>query len=401
MERAARALRHGDLDAAVPFLERTLAVTRDRRVRVEAHLTLGRVLGERDEPGRATSHLRTAADLASRRADVLYELGLAQARQENNRVASETLRRAADLDPDDAEIARALGVALASIGQDLEADRQLERAARLAPDDALVLESLAAHHLKMGRFARCGAVVARASELAPENRALDRLSREAAYLLELAATPGEGADADPRRRLRVALPGVAGEVERRFAASMARAGFTEAQRLNGREIWRDYLRRRRSRPREAAMHAAAVEFLVARLDFVEGCSRDAVAARHGIAEAALSRAYEDLVEVLDVAVFDQRYSTRPSPVEQVGDGAAERGLAAEEVLRALLEDEYRQYEEEHQRQGCVEPRLGREEFEDASVEYGCVLTREMMGVTLGRSERRRKRELERLLLVKQ
>ena len=40
-----------------------------------------------------------------------------------------------------------------------------------------------------------------------------------------------------------------------------------------------------------------------------------------------------------------------------------------------------------------------EAFEDASVEYGALLTREMMGLNLGKRERRRKRELEKVLLV--
>ena len=43
--------------------------------------------------------------------------------------------------------------------------------------------------------------------------------------------------------------------------------------------------------------------------------------------------------------------------------------------------------------------LDREEFEDASIEYGSLLTRELMGLTLSRRERMRKRELERTLLV--
>ena len=75
---------------------------------------------------------------------------------------------------------------------------------------------------------------------------------------------------------------------------------------------------------------------------------------------------------------------------QLGAILVERGRAGE-ALPIL--------EEAHARLGSDQPRLDIEEFEDASIEYGALLTREMMGLSLGKRDRRRKRELERLLLV--
>lgn len=399
LRQVARSLREGRADEALALLSRAAQLERDEELLAEIHLTLGELRREREEHGSALAHFREAAELAPRRADVHYELGLAHARVENSRAAADSLRRAADLAPGDPDVLRALGVALASLGDDAEADRLLRRAQAARPDDVRVLESLAMHHLKMGRFFECGEILRHATELAPDNRLVRRMAKETSYLIERAAE-GREAPAPPRPKLAVALEGAAGEVESRVRASLAANGYTEAQQLAARDLWRDYLQARPGlRVREPADHAAAVELLIARLDLVDRASRDVVATRHRADEAAVLRHYHDLVEALDISVFDGRYSTRPHPVEQVGDEAERSGLDPEEVYRALLEDEYREYEETHEQSCSPLPKLTRDEFEDASVEYGALLTREMMGLVLGRRERVRRRELERVLLV--
>jgi tetratricopeptide (TPR) repeat protein len=389
---------------ALPYLERLLALSREGEVLVWAHYLLGEHWRERDELGRSTHHFRSAAELEPSRAVLHYQLGLAHAHQENAQAAAESLRRALQLAPEDAEVLRALGVALSSLGEDVEAARLLTRALRTAPREARVLESLATLYLKLGRFADCAEVLERAAELEPDNRMVRRLTREAGYLVELSSQPPP-ADAAPREfggtRLRVALDGAAGEVERLFVGQLQGSGFKEQQILAARDLWRDFLEQRRPRLRDPRPHAAAVHHALARLDFVDGCARDAVALRYGVSEPAVERAYQQLVDTLDLGVFDPRYCSQPHPVEQVEQEARAQDLEAEEVLRAILEDEYRDYEETHAQEGCELPRLGIDEYEDASIEYGALLTREMMGLTLGKRERRRKRELERMLLVQQ
>lgn len=399
-QQASRALEQGRIDDAVPMLERLLALTRDPITLGETHLVLGDAWERREEWGRAVSHYRAAAEADPGRADAHYRLGLAHAHAENSRAAAEALRRAAEISPDDPEVARALGVALASAGQEEEADRWLRRAAALAPDSLPVLESLAAQHMRMGRFSLCGEVIQRAGELAPDNPIVRRLAKETSYLVEIASTAShEPARAQRKRPLRVVLSGAAGEAERAAVRSMRAQRFAPEQMDNARDAWRDYLAERAPRVRSPQEHAAALEYLIARLDFVDGCSREEVARRHGVEAAAVGRIHEDMVAALGIEMFDARYSTQPHPARHVDEEAGTAGLEPEEVFQALLEDEYREYCANHDRSDDVVPRLGREEFEDASVEYGSLLTRELMGLTLTRSERRRKRELERLLLV--
>ena len=401
VDRACALLDAGLPDEALPYLERLLALSRETEVLVWVHYLLGEHWREREEHGRSTHHFRSAVELAPRRAVLHYQLGLAQAYQENARAAADSLRRALELKPGDPEVLRALGMTLAALGEDAEAALLLGRALREAPADVRVLESVAAHYLKMGRFAECAEVLARASELDPENRLVRRLSREAGYLIELSSKgpPPEPPEPTGRPRLRLALEGPAGEVERLFLAGLAAGGFGEEQQLAARELWRDFLGQRRPRLRRPERWAAAVHHAMARLDFVDGSARDDVALRYGVREREVDKAYGILVETLDLAVFDPRYCSQPHPVEAVEQEALAHDLEAEEVLRAILEDEYREYEEAHAQEGCEQPRLDIEEFEDASIEYGALLTREMMGLNLGKSDRRRKRELERLLLV--
>ena len=124
-------------------------------------------------------------------------------------------------------------------------------------------------------------------------------------------------DAIRRQPLRLALKGAAGDVERLFLEGLARAGFAPDQRLAARGLWRDYLDRRRPRLRRPAVHAAAVHHAIARLDFVDGCARDDVALAYGVADGDVERAYGDIVDTLDVAVFDPRYCSQTHPVAQV------------------------------------------------------------------------------------
>jgi len=295
-----------------------------------------------------------------------------------------------------------LGVALASLGEDAEAARLLTRALRAAPREVRVLESIATLYLKLGRFADCAEVLERAAGLEPDNRMVKRLTREAGYLVELSAQAAPEEEPEPgRTRLRLALEGTAGEVERLFVGQLQSSGFSEQQLLAARDLWRDFLEYRRPRLRDAGSFAAAVHHALARLDFVDGHARDAVALRYEVSEPAVERAYQQLVDTLDLGVFDPRYCSQQHPVDQVEQEARAQDLETEEVLRAILEDEFRDYEETHAQEGCEVPRLDIDEYEDASIEYGALLTREMMGLTLGKRERRRKRELERMLLVQQ
>ena len=395
---ADRCVREGRIDDALPILGKAVQVAREPSTLCEAHFLLGQILRHREAWTRSTHHFRIASEVAPDRVEVWYELGLAHAQQENTRAAADAFLRAAALAPDDPEVLRALGVALASLGDDVEADRWLRRAAALAPDDLRALESLATHHLKMGRFSECGVLIRRAMEMAPDNALVKRLAKEASYLVDLASAQ-RAHSADGRRPpMRVVLHGLAGEVERRFTERMAVDGFGPEQVMNACDAWRDYLSVRAPRIRVAAEHAAAVQFLIARMDFVDGSARDEVARRHDVDSATVARIHEDMVEALDAVVFDPRYSTHQHPAVQA-DLTGQTVLEPEEVFQALLEDEYREYEAMHDRAETKIARLDRQEFEDASVEYGSLLTREMMGLTLGKRDRSRKRELERLLMV--
>lgn len=396
LARGERHLAAGRIDEAIPFLDRAARLCRDVTLRVDVLEVLGDLFREQEDFARSTRCFREAAEQDPRRPSLLLRLGLAHAREENHRAAAVALRRAHAGAPEDPEILRALGVTLSALGDDAEAGAMLRRALAAVPDDLRVLESAAAHHLKMGRFATSAEILERVRRVDPENRLVKRLSKEASYLVERSSNPAEEAAEQPRPHLLPALTGRAGEVEDLLLGRLREDGFTDEQLLSARQVWRDYLRRRRPRVRRPAVLAAALQHAIARLDFVDGCARDDIALRYAVDDTAVRKAYEDVVATLDLEVLDPRYSTQPHPIEQVG---LAEDADRDEIVRALLADEYREYEEAHAERAPGAPRLQVDEFEDASIEYGSLLTQELMGLTLCRRDRVRKRELERLLLV--
>ncbi|MEM7244895.1 MAG: tetratricopeptide repeat protein [Acidobacteriota bacterium] len=395
--RANREIRRGEIDSGVAHLEKLVTLEPPTDMRLAALLLLGDIWAEREEPSRALHPLREACDLAPESSEAHQALGLAQAQLENSKAAAASFGKALKLRPRDAELSRSLGMALAACGEDDEASRHLRAALKLAPDDIRVLESFAAHALKVGRFAECAEVLQKATILAPDNRFVRRLNKEASYLLELAT--GERSVRREPTGPRATLPGTAGIVEAMFSEQMGSSGFVAQQVSRARDLWRDYLALRRPKMRRPAEYAAAIHHALARVDFVDGCSREEIALRYQVSEKAISRRYRDYVSTLDIAVFDPRYTSQTQPAPPALSEIELDELQPEEVFRALLEEEYREYEENHSSSDAETPRLEIHEFEDASVEYGSLLTRELMGLTLPRNERRRKRELERLLMV--
>lgn len=124
-------LRHGDRDAAVDCLNRSVELEPDS---FEAQFQLGEMLLERGELTAAIPHLERAA---SERPDLGFthrELGLALGRSGRLDGAAFHLRRAVELEPDDARALNFLGALMVQMGDLDGALAPLERAVELAPD---------------------------------------------------------------------------------------------------------------------------------------------------------------------------------------------------------------------------------------------------------------------------
>ena len=118
---------------------------------------------------------------------------------------------------------------------------------------------------------------------------------------------------------------------------------------------------------------------------------------------AVDRAYCDIVDDPGASRSSTR-ATAPSPIQSSrGRGrsrTSRHSRGGRGAAQTLVEDEYRDYEEAHASTAAATSRGSTiDEFEDASIEYGSLLTREMMGLSLSKRERVRRRELERMLLV--
>lgn len=128
---SAAQLRHGDRDAAVASLQRSVELDPDS---FEARYQIGEMLMERGEMAAAIPHLERAVALRPDLAIAHRELGLALGRSGRLDGAAFHLRRAVELVPDDPRALNFLGALLAQMG-DLEAALgPLERAVDLAPD---------------------------------------------------------------------------------------------------------------------------------------------------------------------------------------------------------------------------------------------------------------------------
>jgi hypothetical protein len=103
-------------------------------------------------------------------------------------------------------------------------------------------------------------------------------------------------------------------------AAMSAARVYDARQItNARRMWRD-LRRTLDAPEAApGTWAAAVEYAIVRIDFVEGISQAAIARRYGVSARQVASSFARIQDTLDLLPFDTRYATE-TVEDEPGDG---------------------------------------------------------------------------------
>jgi hypothetical protein len=98
--------------------------------------------------------------------------------------------------------------------------------------------------------------------------------------------------------------------EAMIEAGMSAAGaYRSRQVSNARRIWRDFRRLAEAFDGPPGLWAAAAEYAVVRIDFVEGVTLAAVARRYKVSPRAVSTRFGKIQDRLELMPFDPRYST--------------------------------------------------------------------------------------------
>ena len=103
------------------------------------------------------------------------------------------------------------------------------------------------------------------------------------------------------------------EVIRLFAEEMKQLGYAGEQIENGKHLWKDFFHKRRPRVAKPGVYAAAVEYTIARLDFLEDVTQVDVARRYGVSVSSVTRVFAEVMRLLQIDLFDERYCTMDSP----------------------------------------------------------------------------------------
>ena len=101
---------------------------------------------------------------------------------------------------------------------------------------------------------------------------------------------------------------------RLVSREMARQGYLPSQQANARALLKEFILRRRPRVVRPGVYAAAVEYTIARADFLDHVTQAEVARRYRVSLSSVSRIHTDMMQSLGITVFDARYcSVEPPP----------------------------------------------------------------------------------------
>ena len=132
-----------------------------------AHMLLGIVLDEQNQPDKAEQEFKEALRLQPDLAAAHINLGKHYARRGDLAMAAHEFDSAIHLDPDDATAHENFGLVLMAQGNQTEAHRQLQTAADLAPRQPSVLMDLLKAQLASRKFTEARTTVAKIAALAP------------------------------------------------------------------------------------------------------------------------------------------------------------------------------------------------------------------------------------------
>ncbi len=161
----------GDTNGAVRALDRLAA---DRTDRIEALMTMGNILREKERFAEAASAYGRAVERLGtpepRHWTLFYMRGIAFERAKNWPAAEQHFKRALELQPDQPDVLNYLAYTWVDKNQNIaEAERMLRRAVEQRPNSGQIVDSLGWAYFRLGRFEESVPLLERAVELLPED----------------------------------------------------------------------------------------------------------------------------------------------------------------------------------------------------------------------------------------
>ena len=209
----------------------------------------------------------------------------------------------------------------------------------------------------------------------------------------------------PEEETRSPLPGKAGRVERLLQRRMPQAGYTPEQVRNGRMLWRDFYETHPPNIQKAEVWAATIEYVIGCLEWRRDQTQQVVAKRYGVSAGSVSKRSGELWNTfLDVEQGTIAYRTdksqpddMPDLMDLIGD-LLEGGLPVEDDEEQELD--YQDYLEEYNDSDGSVPKLTPDAFTSLIEEFYALADRKAAG-RLSRSQEKRLKEIERLLLLEE
>lgn len=93
--------------------------------------------------------------------------------------------------------------------------------------------------------------------------------------------------------------------------------YTQEQVEGAIKLWHDYCSRENPTVKKEVLWLAAVVYTLARLEFNTAVQQQKLAGEYGISPSSLSGKYRSICKALDLVVFDRRYTSVKSPLEDL------------------------------------------------------------------------------------
>lgn len=108
-----------------------------------------------------------------------------------------------------------------------------------------------------------------------------------------------------------------GSVAEELRRRLAEAGYLKPQVENAVQLWADYCRAARPEVKKRDAWLAALEYTMARLEFMSGVTQKELSRKYHVAAASISSSFRSIWQTLKLENFDQRYTTQEDPYSKL------------------------------------------------------------------------------------
>jgi tetratricopeptide (TPR) repeat protein len=301
-------LERGHFKSTIPLFEKLIRLGRNSLTLKEfvygnmghAYLALRRF-------DKAEDSLKKAVKLNPHEPRYHYLLGLVYSASGMISDALEEFECAVRIGGDKSEYQRALGWAKFVSGQTGTGIRRLKKALDLDNKNVYAYADLASCYMKINRFNEARRILKEGLLRVPGDHLLLRTQNA----VERTGNEYEKIKEEEKRvkhRIDKIKDFEFHKVRKSLLRGMRLAGYSETQKKSAEKLWYDFYKMRKLQIRRAESWAAALEYTIARLDFIEGETQKTVASKYGVSETIISSRFNDICRTLDIRVFDKRYS---------------------------------------------------------------------------------------------